>query len=523
MNFLNRKILSINKTDILGKSRGSLGGLLNGMSLKLPKFNFGYSFLIASRVSDSDLEENLFSERKSFIEQKYGLGATSLDEFIELLDSKFNYFETYLLEKICDVFNIINFAEHSYDKGMWYNEDYKRDIGHSIDEMNCFGNPNYFINQDNDCLEPTIKPSIALDRLMNSLSFLDCGLGLQCAVFGGFRWAMGQVPFDIVFDQALSPFYLSKNFFGASDDDRSNLSLKNPLYRLYDRVEFETISDVKVGDICYIQGVLNYSSRHPKGHLAGYNVICTGENYDGEPLFMGIGHKLFDRPKSYDDLKRILLDGYNEKSCLPNLVESATEIEGLKICFRLSSQKVKRFILSSLKSYPYLESNRIKALSWGESKIGDKNIPILSCGLKSMILPLLYSGMRKEINFIRDSDKDIYVSIDGLSQENLAMIRKFVISFLKLSSAGKRFDDLFYLRATKGNLNELYPTNENKTKRSKSACDSSTIASLLKSESFSLEFYDGLSKTLSSAERGSDFIRGDVNSYKIRAEIINSP
>lgn len=70
--------------------------------------------------------------------------------------------------------------------------------------------------------------------------------------------------------------------------------------------------DIKQGDILYIQGVDSYCEKHKTGDAIGFNLICTGQNSSGHNLYLGFGPDNFVKPKTYDQVKKILIDGYNK-------------------------------------------------------------------------------------------------------------------------------------------------------------------------------------------------------------------
>ena len=177
-------------------------------------------------------------------------------------------------------------------------------------------------------------PSECLDAFFHGPTIADCASALLACQYRAFETIIGTDEFNRIFDTPVSRFRIACNLF---HDDSVNPecmpisfeSLKpidyiNPLYKLFGDLQFMrqsssdpvaeklTESDIKKGDILYIWGVESYNAKHKIGPSAGFNLICTGQNSSGHNLYLGFCPEKFDEPKTYDQVKKILIDGYNK-------------------------------------------------------------------------------------------------------------------------------------------------------------------------------------------------------------------
>ncbi|MBO9483736.1 ATP-binding protein [Salinisphaera sp. G21_0] len=77
------------------------------------------------------------------------------------------------------------------------------------------------------------------------------------------------------------------------------------------------------GDIIYIQGVKSYSAKHKTGSAMGFNLICTGQNSSEQNLYLGFGPDKFAEPKTFEQVKNLLIDGYNQPQCTDTIAAIA--------------------------------------------------------------------------------------------------------------------------------------------------------------------------------------------------------
>ena len=179
------------------------------------------------------------------------------------------------------------------------------------------------------------SPSECLSAFFHGPTVADCASTLLACQYRAIETIIGTDEFNNIFDAPTSKFRIARSLFIHSMSPTERLpavferlqpiDLINPLISLFDgfRSPFtsqactdliaKTLSeaDVKVGDTLYIQGVDRYIKKHKSGSSIGFNLICTGQNSSGQNLYLGFDPDLFDQPKTYDQVKKILIDGYN--------------------------------------------------------------------------------------------------------------------------------------------------------------------------------------------------------------------
>jgi DNA replication protein DnaC len=128
--------------------------------------------------------------------------------------------------------------------------------------------------------------------------------------------------FDELFGNLLTPFIITPDFFSPleigprtyiEENGKYNYNAitGNPLYFLFDKIEFTDINDLKNNDIIYIKGVKEYSLKHLSGDSIGWNVICYKPTIEDELKFVGFGPNEFQKPLTFNEVKKLLIDGYN--------------------------------------------------------------------------------------------------------------------------------------------------------------------------------------------------------------------
>ena len=189
---------------------------------------------------------------------------------------------------------------------------------------------NSFVGNDNGR-----SPSECLSAFFHGPTISDCATTLLACQYRAIETIIGTDEFNHIFAAPASKFRIARSLFIHSISpteclpvefgDLQPINLVNPLISLFDdfRSSFSSPvcsdliankpseADVKEGDTLYIGGVDRYIKRHKSGDGIGFNLICTGQNSSRQNLYLGFDPDLFDQPKTYDQVKKILIDRYN--------------------------------------------------------------------------------------------------------------------------------------------------------------------------------------------------------------------
>ncbi|WP_257283059.1 ATP-binding protein [Endozoicomonas sp. SESOKO1] len=177
-------------------------------------------------------------------------------------------------------------------------------------------------------------PSEYLTAFFHGPTIADCATTMLACQYRAIETIIGTDDFNRLFGSPVSTFRIACSLFSGSGTTAKHLpaefgdikpiEMTNPLYCLFDdlfykkQLSFDSASrklsesDIKKGDILYIQGVDSYCAKHKSGEAMGFNLICTGQNSSGHNLYLGFDPDNFDEPKTYDQVKNILIDGYNK-------------------------------------------------------------------------------------------------------------------------------------------------------------------------------------------------------------------
>ncbi|WP_252178686.1 ATP-binding protein [Endozoicomonas sp. 4G] len=220
--------------------------------------------------------------------------------------------------------------------GVFYREDYRdhelpelsksfKPVLHSLPEYFDTKHVISFVSTDNGH-----KPSECLNAFFHGPTTADCATTLLACQYRAIETIIGSSEFDRIFGAPVSKFRISADLFSHISQSSELLAFKgkyvdpinlsNPLFRLFNNLEFyedswsteQSEQEIKKGDILYIEGVKDYDLKHASGSAVGFNLVCTGQNSSGQNLYLGFDPDEFDEPKTYDQVKRILIDGYNE-------------------------------------------------------------------------------------------------------------------------------------------------------------------------------------------------------------------
>ncbi|MGO0307227.1 DnaA ATPase domain-containing protein [Endozoicomonas acroporae] len=234
--------------------------------------------------------------------------------------------------------------EENKNLGVFYPEDYQvRDLPDliNVSSLGFHSLPKYFDARCKSSFVATSNgqtPSECLSAFFHGPTTAGCATTMLACQYRAIETILGTDEFNRLFGSPVSTFRIACSIFCNSEtmaqDACEDLSLPsgvlkpfdmiNPLYgSLFGFFSFgEPISnptgieagdlDIKKGDIVYIQGVKSYSAKHKTGSAIGFNLICTGQNSSEQNLYLGFGPDDFAEPKTFEQVKNLLIDGYNQ-------------------------------------------------------------------------------------------------------------------------------------------------------------------------------------------------------------------
>ena len=238
--------------------------------------------------------------------------------------------------------------------GVFYANDYLTHELPSVTRTTLLGLhslPNYFNkgHKSSFLADGQHTPSESLSAYFHGPTIGDCATTLMACLYRAIEATIGTDEFNRIFGSPVSMFRITCSLFygnamaakGLLDTFRhvKPIDCVSPLYYLFEDLLFEKkISrkplsksskklselDIKKGDVLYIQGVDSYCEKHITGAAMGFNLICTGQNSNGQNLYLGFDPDGFAEPKTYDQVKKILIDGYNK----PQSHETTFAIKG---------------------------------------------------------------------------------------------------------------------------------------------------------------------------------------------------
>ncbi|HLB53136.1 MAG TPA: hypothetical protein VJK48_05460 [Chlamydiales bacterium] len=249
---------------------------------------------------------------------------------------------------------------HEDGKGIYYPVDYENYLkvngitSSEIDPSKGFANPEFFEKSKYRSLTFGLKEgkkaSEALLAFLTGPTIADCLNSTYACFYQCLLDVLGEEKFNILFSFSSHPFSLeiSQDHFFEGKPIIHNLVIQRE----------KTNNPIRVGDRCFFRGVAGFGEKHPAGCEAGWSVICTGINSEGEPLFAGHGIKT---PSTKSEIEQLLLDAYR-KPCSERDIRHFEEKEGLKYIQRffpnyLSSEAPYEYIAEREK--PYLRKERI--------------------------------------------------------------------------------------------------------------------------------------------------------------------
>lgn len=287
-----------------------------------------------------------------------------------------------VIDSLCYTMLRINRAEHTETSGVWYPDDYARTHHHDQQSLYGITNGTYFDikNRWEFRAHPNCKADEALFAFLNGLTLADCGNVVQACVYQSLLDLLGSERFNQIFSGPISPLTITQLLF--QDDTQCGLSVHgNPLMDLFETPEgtqFVALNDLDIlepGDICHIKGIENYPSKHPAGAGQGWNLICIGENEQGKKIFVGFGPKSFKEPRTFEEIRQILIAEYNKP-------QTQADLE----CLRKKSTSSDLWLLTQSTLGPLLANHQVN----DDSEIG---------GLYAIVRPrfdLIYKLARGE-------------------------------------------------------------------------------------------------------------------------------
>lgn len=215
-------------------------------------------------------------------------------------------------------------------EGLYYRQDYSNKYGSGKNLLNLRGiAPTEYWNIGHDnlfILNAGQSPAAGLNAFGKGPTMSECASAIQWAMFKALEEILGTETFDAVFSGGESgKFFISANLFAPVDTSQETsapldekLKMGNPIYSLFDAKHNNlgktslSENDINIGDIVYIKGVVDYEKKHLSGSDLGWNVICVGVNSEGKKLYSGFDPKSFTLPKTYDEIKSMLINDYNQ-------------------------------------------------------------------------------------------------------------------------------------------------------------------------------------------------------------------
>jgi DNA replication protein DnaC len=205
--------------------------------------------------------------------------------------------------------NIGIFYPEEYAKLQGWN-DWKSIAGMSPDFDMIFQNRNMMLAEDG------VSPSKALSSFFCGPTITDCGASISACIYEAIFRCVGEEKFDQMFGHDFANFVITDTLYNPfmkmdGDSERGEQYIGNPLYPLFDRIDMSmSVTDVigllMPGDIVHIGGVDTYSRKHFSGAGGGWNLI-----YVGDGMFTGFWSKGKVMRYSYDDVKKMLIDEFN--------------------------------------------------------------------------------------------------------------------------------------------------------------------------------------------------------------------
>jgi DNA replication protein DnaC len=237
------------------------------------------------------------------------------------------------LALLLNSYNINYESRNPKEIGMWYGSDYSKLVNKNDDSNQFIGfaNDKYwnitvstrYSNQLVSYFQSFdyIKPSDALKSFIIGPTFTECANVIQVTIYHHILNLVGEDEFNDLFGNLLTPFIITPTLYTPIEiikrkelNEEYEPIMENPLYFLCDKIEDISLESLRNNDIVYIEGISKYKFKHFSGDLIGYNLICLRPSISSDPKFIGFGPNIFNgEAKTYDDIRKILINGYNQK------------------------------------------------------------------------------------------------------------------------------------------------------------------------------------------------------------------
>lgn len=285
----------------------------NSLLQEIPEFRQAFSFapFDKMRQAKDDGRHVVIQRARQFVPSSSGAEAPVQASTVEEVRAA-------MVEVMRETMMRANNAPHTNESGIWYADDYAANFGYDQLVLNGITNDKYFDlrNRMEFRVRTDKKASEALEAFLAGLSIADCGNVVQACLYKALLAVLGEERFNALFGGPITPLTITQLLFHG-DVGHSSMH-GNPLVDLFEipkNAPLMTAIDpdvLAVGDVCHIKGIKNYPYKHPAGAGQGWNLIYIGNNAAGEKLFVGFGPKSFREPRTYDEIRKILIEQYNK-------------------------------------------------------------------------------------------------------------------------------------------------------------------------------------------------------------------
>lgn len=230
------------------------------------------------------------------------------------------YFDFSTLNSLSSIVSQTNklYTDRRPDHGIYYADDYTKLKGSSDLWTSITGvsNSNYFDLATHDSffkIKDGILPSDGIKAFFAGPTFADCANVIQASIYQYIMNKIGIDKFNLIFGRSITQLVITKWLYTPFESkSKSDNPHGNPLYSLFDPIPDININLLEDGDIVYIEGVGEYTSKHLCGFAPGWNLVVVKN--EGQPVkFIGFGPGTFGKgPLTYDELRLILIKYYNQ-------------------------------------------------------------------------------------------------------------------------------------------------------------------------------------------------------------------
>ncbi len=272
---------------------------------------FGPEYPVLQKFSDKDVAISSYQTQLSMY--KPATEARGAIHSLGILSQEEKMLDDILTQEISSTFMKMHPKDKNQFVGVWYPTDLKNHF-----EINCLGIPSDFESGFLDqkyfekkgryhfVLKDGVTPSLALQKVIQGPSILDCGNAVQVAYYAALLKALGSELFDSCFSGEEGKLQITQTF---------NNPPFHPLHMFLQEVKVLSKGPmgkraIPSGATCHIKGVPHYNIKHPTGYFSGMNVVRVfGYDNLGDQLFMGHG---LGEPKSEQEIALFLVEGYNQ-------------------------------------------------------------------------------------------------------------------------------------------------------------------------------------------------------------------